>query len=498
MTVFNRDGHLRTNGNGTTFWVRGHKVRRDHWDLQGSLFGSAQYRASDFLRRSNVGHGVQGCFVNPNAKCPECGVPVFFYANAFGSRVYFDELGPPWPKHPCTDNPRPTRPIIHPDWTPITTRKKGQIREIIDCANQSGLFRRKEFGVRNADEWTLLVVEEVKRSGELEEIRAAFIDTLETRSIRLSCFTAEPTFEPGDLLSMKGGEFAFFDRRTMQSCRFRDGKRLTADEMQGSSAPHSTAAGPSPLPQQQTRPNLVLPAFNPLIFHRKDMSRKEDQHIPAKIKNNRQYRKLWAEKIMRMATEGARTPEHFAVRLNALGSRTAKGEEWTPKLARYFVSYVIDFHKSSNIAVNAPGSAKPEPPKQSEIIDATSVSNQFCFGLSYEELHARSIKPINWLRRQGITNPNDIADRLNRANLSPSKQIKWTGLSVQLLLELHDLGIRTNEQASALVLAEQQPKKVQAQLSPTSSHSLATSAPLPKSEIARRLAIIGRVSMKED
>ena len=42
-------------------------------------------------------------FTIPNASCPECGEPVFFYANDYGSRVFFDELGPPWPKHPCTD-----------------------------------------------------------------------------------------------------------------------------------------------------------------------------------------------------------------------------------------------------------------------------------------------------------------------------------------------------------------------------------------------------------
>jgi hypothetical protein len=29
---------------------------------------------------------------------------VFYYWNQYGSSVYFDELGPPWPKHPCTDN----------------------------------------------------------------------------------------------------------------------------------------------------------------------------------------------------------------------------------------------------------------------------------------------------------------------------------------------------------------------------------------------------------
>jgi hypothetical protein len=29
---------------------------------------------------------------------------VFFYQSPYGGRVFFDELGPPWPKHPCTDN----------------------------------------------------------------------------------------------------------------------------------------------------------------------------------------------------------------------------------------------------------------------------------------------------------------------------------------------------------------------------------------------------------
>lgn len=43
------------------------------------------------------------CLVVPNARCPVCGAKVYFYANEFGSRVFFDDLGPPWPKHPCTD-----------------------------------------------------------------------------------------------------------------------------------------------------------------------------------------------------------------------------------------------------------------------------------------------------------------------------------------------------------------------------------------------------------
>jgi hypothetical protein len=30
---------------------------------------------------------------------------VYFYQSPYGGRVFFDELGPPWPKHPCTDTP---------------------------------------------------------------------------------------------------------------------------------------------------------------------------------------------------------------------------------------------------------------------------------------------------------------------------------------------------------------------------------------------------------
>ncbi|WP_444939823.1 hypothetical protein ACJJI3_11730 [Microbulbifer sp. ZKSA004] len=40
----------------------------------------------------------------PNASCPVCGQLVFFYRSPYGGRVFFEELGPPWTKHPCTDS----------------------------------------------------------------------------------------------------------------------------------------------------------------------------------------------------------------------------------------------------------------------------------------------------------------------------------------------------------------------------------------------------------
>lgn len=41
----------------------------------------------------------------PNARCPVCHDLVIFYQSEYGGRVFFDPpLGPPWDKHPCTDN----------------------------------------------------------------------------------------------------------------------------------------------------------------------------------------------------------------------------------------------------------------------------------------------------------------------------------------------------------------------------------------------------------
>lgn len=53
-------------------------------------------------------------FTVPNARCPECTIPVFYYESEHGGRVYFDRLGVPWPKHSCTDKGNP--PTRFKDW----------------------------------------------------------------------------------------------------------------------------------------------------------------------------------------------------------------------------------------------------------------------------------------------------------------------------------------------------------------------------------------------
>ena len=101
MSQFWRDGHWRYR-DGNEHWVTGHWVDRTDW----TRFSFSRYLddALNRLREARVGYSVSARYVNPNAVCPVCNAPVFFYQNEVGSRVYFDELGPPWPKHPCTDN----------------------------------------------------------------------------------------------------------------------------------------------------------------------------------------------------------------------------------------------------------------------------------------------------------------------------------------------------------------------------------------------------------
>lgn len=83
---------------------------------------------------------------HPNSRCPVCRARVFFYRSPTGGGVYFDEMGPPWPKHPCMDSsgseqhaPRAeaapsTKRIVsqwqREDWTPLRFSKMSSGRSL--------------------------------------------------------------------------------------------------------------------------------------------------------------------------------------------------------------------------------------------------------------------------------------------------------------------------------------------------------------------------------
>lgn len=100
MSTYHRRGHYRRGPNGQRVWVTGHSVT-------GSGRSRQVYRSPKNVapRVPHVAPAISMPrsvrWAEPNAACPVCGAAVYFYANEWGSRVYFDEIGPPWPKHPC-------------------------------------------------------------------------------------------------------------------------------------------------------------------------------------------------------------------------------------------------------------------------------------------------------------------------------------------------------------------------------------------------------------
>ena len=133
MTRFWREGHLRYSRNGTLHEVGGHWVDRD---APVGIGGTTSW----FTPRPSGVAAASAAWLDPNASCPVCGAEVYFYQNRFGSRVFFDEVGPPWPKHPCTDTV--SRSSLAPlDVTTGVMRSLGAPRELDASDAQNSRLR---------------------------------------------------------------------------------------------------------------------------------------------------------------------------------------------------------------------------------------------------------------------------------------------------------------------------------------------------------------------
>ncbi len=182
MGTYRRRGHWRRGRDGTRHWVSEHSVTRSGsgWDRspsytprtrrERSASRSVTPRSTPSPRRTweplaprNL-RPYSNRWAKPNARCPVCGAEVYFYANAQGSRVYFDEMGPPWPKHPCMVSlfPRaPGRGGLQGPESPMTY----QFRDGRQQAASGDLFTRRyrsddsfreRYGVHPSEGWIVL------------------------------------------------------------------------------------------------------------------------------------------------------------------------------------------------------------------------------------------------------------------------------------------------------------------------------------------------------
>jgi hypothetical protein len=199
MTRFHRAGHYRTSKYGIQYWVSDHVVDRMEWGRHG-IYGGP----SNFLLTART-----ACFVNPNAHCPVCGADVFYYQNEWGSRVFFDELGPPWPKHPCTESmdPRRLRKKKSKAESPLLL----ETDEGFGCADRATIDRLTEIFQRQhrTVPWDAYRVMKVFRAEPLNLIVAEGVSAGRSRPLFIRMETSRTKWKPGDFFFRKKGKISF-------------------------------------------------------------------------------------------------------------------------------------------------------------------------------------------------------------------------------------------------------------------------------------------------
>jgi hypothetical protein len=201
-------------------WCVNYKRYRDQF--RPLAYDSTSDNAATILREYGVNRSFASCFVNPNAKCPVCFAAVYYYENSQGSRVFFDDLGWPWPKHPCTDSRKQIRTPCRADPHPIHVRKRGEIDQIATSLAQARRDPRRDFfDLHGEYPPDLLRILEVRRVG-FENFLKAYSVSLGESAVRYLHFTsAKLTPQVGEFVSVGSGYMSVFDASAGQQRKFK-------------------------------------------------------------------------------------------------------------------------------------------------------------------------------------------------------------------------------------------------------------------------------------
>lgn len=164
-----RREHSRTNRFGTTFHVCGHTFN------MGERGRGVGYN----LKKSAGEVYVNGTLVF-NIRCPGCAKPVFFYQNEHGSRVFFERLGKPWPRHDCPNWQRrfELQPveirgqILHPG--EVSASHAGNALKFEEVSKPQGLGKKARQAIHRAKQ----LREEAKKQKKAEQRRLAKLDEM--------------------------------------------------------------------------------------------------------------------------------------------------------------------------------------------------------------------------------------------------------------------------------------------------------------------------------
>lgn len=210
MTKFWREGHYRIGPYGDEHWVDGHWVDRSDWDRAGH---SGTWSSLSDLRADK---GMTSAYVIPNARCPVCGQQVFFYGNQHGSRVYFDELGDPWPKHPCMDQSDHDGDVDYDELEPVA-RAGRDVGRVELLRRSVGLihFARRHYGGYGANyyfPWIVLQRFKVRNGVLLGAMNLSDRERVSFFSLK----SAKGSLKRAAIVFPKKGTLSYFDPASME------------------------------------------------------------------------------------------------------------------------------------------------------------------------------------------------------------------------------------------------------------------------------------------
>lgn len=178
--------------------------------------------ARRLLRENGVRIYLNACFVKPNAKCPVCGDRVYYYQNAAGSRVYFDELGPPWPKHPCTDRAQSQKAELKLYAERPRSRKRGLSLELVEAAHITGVFNERYFRPDGySDHWTPIEIISLHRDGWRNHVTARYLESDDREEFQFDFDSSADHVSPGDIIALRRNEVSLYDVENSKERRYK-------------------------------------------------------------------------------------------------------------------------------------------------------------------------------------------------------------------------------------------------------------------------------------
>jgi hypothetical protein len=177
--------------------------------------------ARQILEESGASQSWSACYVNPNATCPVCFARVYFYQNSNFSKVYFDELGWPWPKHPCTDQSSQIGSGRARQERPTLVRTKRKIDELLQAARDMNFKSAAKFALSyGVTPGELLQVVCIKRRKREDFLEARSLSRPHDESAYFSFRSRDFLAQQGDIASWDGKFLSTINPRSLQPERF--------------------------------------------------------------------------------------------------------------------------------------------------------------------------------------------------------------------------------------------------------------------------------------